>query len=112
MGSVQTRANRIHTVAGKPLRILSSAALLAALGLLAGCTTPQERATRNQAEVERMMAEYGPACERLGYAPNSDPWRSCVLKLNERDDLLRYPPDYYGGWGPGWRGRGWWGPGW
>jgi hypothetical protein len=103
MGSVQQRAG------------------LAVLGmlLLAGCSTPQERAARRQAEVEveveQMMVEYGPACGRLGYAPNTDPWRACILQLNARDDLQRYQmsPGYYGGWGPGyWNGGGWWRPIW
>lgn len=99
MGSVQQRAG------------------LAVLGmlLLAGCSTPQERAARRQAEVEQMMVEYGPACGRLGYTPNTDPWRACVLQLNARNDLQRYQtsPGYYGGWGPGyWNGAGWWRPIW
>jgi len=78
---------------------------------LAACSTPQERAAHKQAEVEQMMVIYGPACQRLGYAPDSDPWRSCVLQLNEQDDRLRYrsSPGYYcDGWGPGyWRGGCW-----
>ncbi|WP_239700509.1 hypothetical protein [Massilia sp. 9096] len=129
MGSVQERANR--SVAGSASRSLRcswscgssfrwlsrtlatlSASLLASLIALplAGCSTPQERAAHRQAEVEQMMAEYGPACSRLGYTPNTDPWRACVLQLNARDDLQRYQmsPGYYGGWHPGyWNGAGW-----
>jgi hypothetical protein len=78
--------------------------------MLAACSTPQERAARKQAEVEQMMATYGPACQRLGYTPDSDPWRSCVLQLNAQDDLrYRTSPGYYcNGWGPGyWRGGCW-----
>lgn len=80
---------------------------------LAACTTPQERAAQAQADVERMMAIYGPACVRLGYAAQSDAWRSCVLNLSTKYDLQHYgpPPGYYS-WGPGyWRG-GWWDPYW
>lgn len=81
--------------------------------LLAACSTPQERAAKMQAEMDRIVVEYGPACSRLGYQPNSDQWRSCILNLSTKDDLQRYNayPPYYGGWGPGYRG-GFWGPYW
>jgi hypothetical protein len=56
---------------------------------LAACTTPQERAAQAQADVERMMAIYGPACVRLGYAAQSDAWRSCVLSLRHLEKPSR-----------------------
>lgn len=80
-----------------------------------GCTTPQERAAQKQAEAANMITVYGPACARLGYAPDSDPWRNCIVNLSTKDDLQRYGPypGYYAGWGPGyWRGGGFWGPYW
>ena len=82
---------------------------------LAGCATPQERAARLQADMERDMAIYGPACARLGYTASSDPWRACILQLGTKDELRynAYPSAYYGGYGPGrWRGGGFWGPYW
>jgi hypothetical protein len=87
-----------------------SAALLAAPLVLAGCTTPEQRAAQMQAEVEHMMAVYGPACARPGYAPGSDAWRNCVLSLDQKDDLQRAAwPGPYDGWGPGrWHGRAGW----
>lgn len=33
------------------------------------------------AEVDEMVAVYGPACERLGYRRDGDPWRDCVIRL-------------------------------
>jgi len=87
-------------------------ALALALALSA-CATPQDRTAQAQADVDRMMTIYGPACARLGYAAQSDAWRSCVIGLSAKYDLQHYgpPPGYYG-WGPGyWRG-GWWGPYW
>ena len=119
MGSVQKRANRILEAGANArlqARLRAGAPLIATLAVsavLAACVTPQERAIRNQAEVEQMMVLYGPACERLGYAPNTDAWRSCVLQLNARDDLQRYQtsPGYYGGGAGYWRG-GWWRPIW
>lgn len=91
----------------RPLTFLAASALL-----LAGCTTPQERAARNQADMDRIIVEYGPACTRLGYQPNSDVWRNCVLQLNTNDEITRYGSTrFYGGWGRShWGGGGVWGP--
>ena len=82
--------------------------------LLAACTTPQERAARKQAEMDGIVAEYGPACVRLGYQANSDPWRNGVLQLSTKDDIVRYgSTHFYGGFGRShWGGGGMWGPGW
>ena len=97
-----------------PLLHLTSPAAAGALLLVAvataACSTPQERAAQKQAEMASMMATYGPACSRLGYAVDSDPWRSCILSLSTKDDLQRYGsgPGYYPGY---WRG-GYWGPRW
>ncbi len=55
--------------------------------LLLGCETPADRAARVKAEVEEMVREYGPGCEKLGYTKDSDPWRECILKLRARDDI-------------------------
>jgi hypothetical protein len=83
-------------------------AALAALLLFAGCVTPGQRAAQMQAEVERMMAVYGPACVRLGYAPGSDAWRNCVLSLDRKNDLQRLElSGPYDGWGPGYWHGGW-----
>lgn len=89
-------------------------ALSMAAPLLSGCATPEQRAAQARADVEQAMAIYGPACERLGYAAQSDAWRSCVLNLSTKYELQRYAtsPGYYG-WGGGyWRPNGWWGPYW
>lgn len=61
--------------------ILSTASALCLLG----CTTPQEQALKQQAEMDRMMAEYGPVCARLGFAANTDPWRNCIVQLATKD---------------------------
>jgi hypothetical protein len=88
--------------------------LLAAASALCliGCSTPQERALKQQAYMDRMIIEYGPACARLGYAANSDPWRYCILQLSTKDEIGRYSNSgyVYGGWGPHsrWGGAGWW----
>jgi hypothetical protein len=65
-------------------------ALIVMTLVLAGCATPAERAAQAERDVEQMMAVYGPACEKLGYQGASDPWRSCVLRLAERESLERY----------------------
>lgn len=81
--------------------------LLTAL-LLTACTTPQQRAAYQQQRADDMMMEYGPACQRLGYTPNTDPWRACVMHLNSQDEMRDYLSYPYYGPGPGyWRGRRW-----
>jgi len=73
--------------------------LLAALLLITGlaaCATPAERAAQMEREVDEMIQIYGPACEKLGYARDTDKWRDCVLRLSAKDDLRyrrydRYP---------------------
>ena len=75
---------------------------------LLGCATPQEKAMKQQAEMDRMIAEYGPACTRLGYAMNSDPWRNCVVQLAARNDAGRggVSTSIFGSWGSWGRGSG------
>lgn len=38
--------------------------------LLAGCISPPS--------AEQVIARYSPFCEKLGYAPDTDQWRSCI----------------------------------
>jgi len=56
--------------------------LIAVCLVLAGCATPAQRAAQMEAEVARMIQEYGPACEKLGFARDSDKWRDCILRLS------------------------------
>ncbi len=64
--------------------------LLAAV--LAGCATPAERAAQMQREMDDMITIYGPACEKLGYKRDSEPWKDCILRLDARDAFMRgYP---------------------
>ena len=72
---------------------------------LLGCATPEQRAQKEQAEMERMMAVYGPACTQLGYASNTDPWRDCVLQTAARNGESRggVSTSLFGGWGSGGR---------
>ena len=87
--------------------------VLSAVILLSACATPQERAARKQAEMAEMIAIYGPACDRLGYAQQSDQWRNCILSLSTKDDMQRYGNSAsYGMWGPRYWGGGYWGRGW
>jgi hypothetical protein len=89
-----------------------SALAATVLVCLGGCATPEQRAAHMQAEVEHMMAIYGPACVRLGYAAGTDAWRGCVLSLDLKDDVQRSgPAGPYDGWGPGYR-YGYWGRYW
>jgi len=61
------------------------------IALLAGCaTTPAEREARAQREVDQMVQAFGPACDKLGYKRDTDPWRDCVVKLSTKDSYERY----------------------
>ena len=81
--------------------------------LLAGCTTPEQKAMTMQAEVNRMMRIYGPACSKMGYTVNSDQWRDCVLQLDAKDEAWRHGPSYGIGFGRSrWSMGGYWGPYW
>ena len=72
-------------------------------GSLTGCATPAQRAMEKANEAEMMLQIYGPACERLGYAANSDLWRNCVVQMNQTDALrYAYPYPYYSRLGPYW----------
>lgn len=68
---------------------------------LLGCATPEQRAQKQQAEMERMMAEFGPACAQLGYPAQSDPWRQCVLQRATASDYQRggVSTSIFGSWG-------------
>ena len=61
------------------------------LGLLAGCVTQEQKTARAQQQVTEMIQTYGPACEKLGYQPNTDQWRSCILNLDSKDNAERTP---------------------
>ena len=54
--------------------------LMTMLSCLTACTTPEQRAQKEQAEMELRIVEHGPACTQVGFTPNTDPWRNCVLQ--------------------------------
>ena len=65
-------------------------AAAAAAVLMTGCMTTAERAVQMQAEIDEMVAVYGPACEKLGFRASTDPWRNCVLGLSSQKTRERY----------------------
>lgn len=57
--------------------------------LLAACAT-------NPVEEGRMLvATYGPECQAIGYQPNTDAYRNCILKLNSDYTRPVYAGPYY-----------------
>lgn len=70
----------------KTLALLSLTLLLAACAAL----TPEERAAKMAQEVDEMIRVYGPACEKLGFPNDSDPWRDCVLRLSADERRIQY----------------------
>jgi hypothetical protein len=92
------------------------AAILVTL-LLSGCATdPAAEQAQAQKLMEYKIRVYGPACEKLGYAKETDGWRECIQREYEQSVLRRqiqmntppwnpYGPSYYrpcyqfkGGW--------------
>jgi hypothetical protein len=49
--------------------LLLLAVICAVAGVLSGCAAQQ---------AERDIANYAPYCEKLGYRPDTDPWRDCI----------------------------------
>ena len=47
---------------------------------VAACATQAERAAQVQRDVDDMIKVYGPGCEKLGFKPDSDPWRISALR--------------------------------
>ena len=60
---------------------------------IAACATQAERAAQVQRDVDDMIKVYGPGCEKLGFKPDSDPWRDCIIRLATKDDIERYSCD-------------------
>ena len=60
--------------------------------LLTGCATvsPAERSAQMQRRADEMLQIYGPACDKLGYAHESDEWRNCVIDLANQEEMKAY----------------------
>lgn len=66
--------------------MLRNGLMVLLLAVLAGCMTQAERIAAEKVEIDEMIKIYGPACEKLGYARDADPWRDCILRLRAHDD--------------------------
>jgi hypothetical protein len=55
-----------------------------------------------------MLEIYGPACTKMGFTANTDPWRSCIINLSKKDDAAYQRHAFHGyyGW-PYWRHPHW-----
>ena len=65
---------------------------------LAGCTTVTDDAAQAEREAGRMVQVYGPACEKLGFKRDTDPWRNCLIGLSQKDavnNFIYHPWMYY-----------------
>lgn len=54
--------------------------------VLSACMTPAERIEEAKADAEYMVKIYGPACDKLGFSKDTDPWRACLLQMRAHDD--------------------------
>lgn len=66
--------------------MLRNGLMVLLVAALAACMTQAERIAAEKAEIDEMIRIYGPACEKLGYARDADPWRDCILRLRAHDD--------------------------
>ena len=74
------------------------------LGLLlvAGCASnPQAEREKANKLMDYKIQVYGPACEKLGFAKDTDAWRECIQREYEQT-LMRQPHswDYPTYWSP------------
>ncbi|MEN3364914.1 MAG: hypothetical protein V7606_2188 [Burkholderiales bacterium] len=80
------------------MRAMTSLALVA---FLAACASEADLIAQKEREVDQMVRIYGPACTRMGYEPDTNQWRDCVLRLSTRDSLsYRNYPGRLGCFGP------------
>jgi len=70
--------------------------LVLTASFLAGCASIEQQAAQAQQDAQKMVRVYGPACQTLGYQPDTDQWRSCIMNLSARD-YYYYTSPY---WGP------------
>lgn len=81
------------------MRLISIFALLAMISACA--TNPAAEQARATQQMEYKIQVYGPACEKLGFAKDSDKWRDCIQREYEQS-LMRLrnlnPPYPY--WSP------------
>jgi hypothetical protein len=68
-------------------------AMLAASAFLTACGTPEQIAYQ-QDPVMAMSEEYGPPCEKTGYAKGTEQWRNCIVQTSRRDDLTKHALHY------------------
>ncbi|MFZ2161014.1 MAG: hypothetical protein WAW02_02240 [Sideroxyarcus sp.] len=67
--------------------MLRNVLMVLILAALSGCMTQAERIAAAQTEVDDMINVYGPACVKLGFAKDTDPWRDCILRMRAHDDV-------------------------
>ncbi|MBI5006507.1 MAG: hypothetical protein HZB95_05215 [Nitrosomonadales bacterium] len=66
--------------------MLRQGLMILTIPLLTACMSQAERVAAEKAEVDQMIRIYGPACDKLGYTRETDPWRDCILRLRAHDD--------------------------
>ena len=83
------------------IRLIS---VLAVLMTLAACASnPAAEQARATQQMEYKMQVYGPACEKLGFAKDTDKWRECIqreyeqsiMRLQQFSQPYSYGSPYY-----------------
>jgi hypothetical protein len=59
--------------------------VLASLAVLSACASnPAAEQARATQQMDYKMQVYGPACEKLGFAKDTDKWRECIQREYEQ----------------------------
>lgn len=78
-------------VKDSPFRMRHLLTILFVATVLAACVTdPAAEQAYSLREMERIKISFGAACENLGYTADTDPWRDCLLKLEQQRTLQQY----------------------
>lgn len=62
----------------------------------AGCASnPQAEQQKATQLMQYKIHVYGPACEKLGFTKDTDPWRECIQREYEQTLIMRQPYNYW-----------------
>ena len=76
--------------------LVRAISILGIVLLFAGCATnPQAEQQKASQLMEYKIQVYGPACEKLGFTKDTDPWRECIQREYEQTLIMRQPYNYY-----------------
>ena len=76
--------------------LIRAISILGVVLVFAGCATnPQAEQQKATQLMEYKIHVYGPACEKLGFNKDTDPWRECIQREYEQTQMMRQPYNYW-----------------